>query len=250
MARPGQAASDNRFGFVANYWDPQASLTKQFNLFYFPNDGTVEMVDLKTRKIFLKRCPCPALALDDLFIGSSVTVFSRQLKIVDFADEATRRHYASKTEGTLAIITPDGYEAMGNIFQIIYNNELRIAHMNLVRLSPDEASFLLEPHKAQSPSLMQQCASYPVILLHLVGENAVGKWLSVLGPAGIQSARVQAPNSVRALFAKDAGSTVALGSMDVRRAPQEIDFAFDPKSSSLARRNNASLNSCAVGVIK
>jgi hypothetical protein len=42
----------------------------------------VEMRDLKTEKMFLKRSPYPEVTLDMLYVGAQVTVFSRQLRIV------------------------------------------------------------------------------------------------------------------------------------------------------------------------
>jgi nucleoside-diphosphate kinase len=46
--------------------------------------------DLKNRRIFLKRCEYPGIALKDLFLGSIVTVYARQLKIIEYADVFTR----------------------------------------------------------------------------------------------------------------------------------------------------------------
>jgi nucleoside-diphosphate kinase len=51
--------------------------------------------------------------LKDLFIGSTVSVYSRQLKIVDYADDFTARAFGPKRSRCLAIILPDGYEQIG-----------------------------------------------------------------------------------------------------------------------------------------
>lgn len=52
-----------------------------FHLFQF---------DIKNHKLFLKRTQC-GLQLKDIFIGNTVKVFSRQIKIVDYADGFTRK---------------------------------------------------------------------------------------------------------------------------------------------------------------
>jgi nucleoside-diphosphate kinase len=49
------------------------------------------------------------LNLDELFIGSIITVFSRQLKIVEYGDLFTRQKFESKKQKTFAMIKPDSY---------------------------------------------------------------------------------------------------------------------------------------------
>lgn len=44
---------------------------------YYHNDNTIEMHDLKNRRVFLKRCEYPSISLNDLFIGSIVNIYSR-----------------------------------------------------------------------------------------------------------------------------------------------------------------------------
>ena len=46
---------------------------------------------MKNRRVFLKKCVYPSVKEQDLYIGSTITVYSRQLKIVDFADEYTKK---------------------------------------------------------------------------------------------------------------------------------------------------------------
>lgn len=46
--------------------------------------------DVKNKKIFLKRCEYPALQLKEIFVGATLNVYARQLKVVDFADQFTR----------------------------------------------------------------------------------------------------------------------------------------------------------------
>jgi len=41
--------------------------------------------------MFLKRCQYQALNMKDIHIGSTITVYSRLLKIIDYGDVATRR---------------------------------------------------------------------------------------------------------------------------------------------------------------
>lgn len=49
--------------------------------------------DIKNKRIFLKRCEYAAIQLKDIFVGAVLNVYSRQLKVVDFADEFTRSKF-------------------------------------------------------------------------------------------------------------------------------------------------------------
>jgi nucleoside-diphosphate kinase len=51
---------------------------------------------LKQKKIFLKRMNCPGVSTEELFIGSVITVYSRQLKLVEYGDLFTRQKFESK----------------------------------------------------------------------------------------------------------------------------------------------------------
>ena len=42
-----------------------------------------------------------------------------------------------------------------------------------------------------------------VVGVELISENAVEKWRTLIGPTSTQMARVNAPNSLRALFGTD-----------------------------------------------
>ncbi|KAF4647185.1 hypothetical protein FOZ61_004525, partial [Perkinsus olseni] len=68
-----------------------------------------------SRSAFLKRCEFPGVAAKDLYIGSMITVYSRQLKIVEYADEFTRSKLETLKGRTLAMIKPDAYSHIGDI---------------------------------------------------------------------------------------------------------------------------------------
>jgi len=75
---------------------------------------------MKTRKMFLKRMVCADVSMDKLFLGSIVTIFARQLKLVDYGDVSTRSHFASNKESSFALIKPDVYVHTGKILDALY----------------------------------------------------------------------------------------------------------------------------------
>jgi nucleoside-diphosphate kinase len=48
--------------------------------------------DIKNHKMFLRRVAYPAISLEQLFIGSTILVYTRQLLIEDYGDDFTRKH--------------------------------------------------------------------------------------------------------------------------------------------------------------
>lgn len=46
---------------------------------------------MKNHKVFLKKILYPDITLDDLYIGNVITCYGRQLKIIDFGDEFSRK---------------------------------------------------------------------------------------------------------------------------------------------------------------
>lgn len=59
--------------FVAEWYDNHADLVRQYYFNYF-TDGTIELVDKKTNKAFLKRIDYGNIAEKDLFLGSVLTM--------------------------------------------------------------------------------------------------------------------------------------------------------------------------------
>lgn len=88
---------EERYVFETDWYDTQASIIRNYRLTYYPTDSTIEMFDVKNKRMFLKRCSCQGLRPEDLHIGSSVTIYSRQLKITDYGDVATRRKFEVET---------------------------------------------------------------------------------------------------------------------------------------------------------
>lgn len=87
---------NEKYTFEAEWYDKVASVLKKFYLYYYPFDNTVELFDLKTKKTFLKRSKCEGIQARDFYIGGIVTIFSRNIKITNYADCATQTKLQKK----------------------------------------------------------------------------------------------------------------------------------------------------------
>lgn len=133
------SSREPRFTFIADYFDVQANIVRQYQMIYYTTDQTIEMYDIKNKRIFLKRCPYPSLDQKELFVGSTITVFSRQLKLSAYGDEATNRHFAANAGEFFLIIHGSGLKNAGDILTQMSTQEIRVANIRLVDLAPTAA---------------------------------------------------------------------------------------------------------------
>ena len=93
---------DANLVFTVSWFDPTMDQNRKFTLTFYPGDNSVEMVravkrihslrlfscgclptqyDIKMKRLFLSRNRCESVTAKDMFIGNTVTVFSRRLLI-------------------------------------------------------------------------------------------------------------------------------------------------------------------------
>lgn len=53
-------------------------------------------IDLKTKKLFLRRSKCEGVEAKDFYVGAVVTIYSRSMKITNFADQSTKEKLSAK----------------------------------------------------------------------------------------------------------------------------------------------------------
>jgi nucleoside-diphosphate kinase len=131
-----------RLTFIVSYFDQQAGLTREYMLLHYPGDGTIEMFDRHTKRQFLKRCPFKALTQRGLFIGATVNVFSRALKVIDFGDELTRQAYASQSGRAIVVIGGDALYKMGTLLSQIMGSNVRVENVRLCEFDARTAAAL------------------------------------------------------------------------------------------------------------
>ncbi|EGR31510.1 nucleoside diphosphate kinase 7, putative [Ichthyophthirius multifiliis] len=242
------ASNDTRYIFVVEWYDKAASLVRTYNLTYFTHDKSIEMYDLKNKRVFLKRNEFP-MDEKEFYLGNLITVFSRQLKIVDFADVFTRQRFQEAKQRTFAMIKPDAYNHLGKIISKIEESSLLIANMKMTKFSIQDAQEFYAEHKGKPfyETLTNFMSSDFIVGFELVGENAIKIWRELLGPTNSLVAKEQAPNSIRGLFGTDGTKNACHGSDSPNSAFRELNFFFSEKSQL---QTTAIFNNCTCCVIK
>ena len=221
--------SFQRYCFLTEYFDSLASLVKNYQLFYYPSDGSIEMYDIKNQKIFLKRRVVPEISIKDLYKGSDVNIFSRKHKLIDYGDEYTRNHFEEIRSSTYGMIKPDGYLNIGKIIDMIYNvGQFTIIKLKLCKMSLENAAEFYGEHKGKSfyDFLVNYITSDFIVGLELVKKDAIQAWRNFIGPTNVAKAKAEAPNSLRGIFGNGEKNTVH-GSDSPQSVIRECNIVFN-----------------------
>lgn len=155
----------NTYGFTVELYDKQADMMREYMLTAFePIRGPLEvaMYDPKNQRSFLKRMEIPGLSLQDLYVGNTVTVYARQLKVTRYND-ANSKARLEKLHDCVSVVTdPSLYPNLGSMLVLLERAGLRLVRMRLVN---DHG---------------------PVVALQVAGNEAANRWESVSNalPAG------------------------------------------------------------------
>jgi len=200
----------------------------------------LEMFDIRNRRTFLKRCSYPSIALDDLYLGSIITVYSRQLKIVDYGDAFTANKLEVSKGRTLCIIKPDGYRHIGKVVDTIYKNGFVISKLKLCRISGQQAAAFYGDQGLSARA--QHLASGPIAVLEVVGTDVQRKWGDIVGIGN----GANNPDTLRGVFGTDSVRDAIHGSASDRDAFRELNFFFADSST----KPTAQFNNCTCAIIK
>ncbi|RKO97736.1 hypothetical protein CXG81DRAFT_8609 [Caulochytrium protostelioides] len=131
--------------FIVEWHDVLADLYRPFTLIFCTGDASVEMIDRKHHRTFLKRSGSD-LKLSDLGIGRTVTVAARQLRIVDFADLSTRAFWENQIEEAAAFLQPSSQTSLAAVVKRLEAADMQIQEMTSYTMNrPRWAHHGLEP---------------------------------------------------------------------------------------------------------
>lgn len=164
-----------KYVYDVEWFDTECSMIKYFWLGFYPFDGAIDMVDKKFKKVFLHRCFVPEVTINKLFIGNTLNIFGRLIKITDYASEFTKRLMAHKREKTFALIKPGVNNPnfrLSEIINCIIHCGLQITQLRMCQLTETDARRFYEKYKSASffPSLIGFVSSAPVIAIELLGK--------------------------------------------------------------------------------
>ena len=171
-----------RFCFITEYYDNYSTMVRRFQLFYYPKDNTIEIYDMKNKKIFLKRCVVPGVEFKNLYIGNDINIYSRLHKLVEYGDDYTKNYFEEMRSNTFALIKPEGYLNIGKIIDMIYQCEFGISRLKLCKMSQEDAALFCSniQDKSAFQSEVNYISSDFVVGIDLVKKNAMNEWTTLI----------------------------------------------------------------------
>ncbi|CAG9135190.1 unnamed protein product [Plutella xylostella] len=240
----------DKYSFIGEWYDNQASLTRRFNVFYFPTDNTIEMFDLKTRKTFVKRVKVNGVTIDNFYIGGTLFILGRLIKIVDFACEDTKKRLQQDMQLTFVMIKPMPTKTMGKILTHLHDHGLKITRMKKTLFTADDVNFIYRAQLSspEYPFLLEHLSGQHVYGVQLVGHDAVNQAVKVFGDRDPSKA---APGTIRALYGTDNVRNCAHISATLDLACQDLEYFFPPPPLQSSRlRLTATLSNCTLCIVK
>jgi nucleoside-diphosphate kinase len=131
-------------------------------------------------------------------------------------------------EKTFSIIKPNAVKkgVLGDIITHFEKNGLRVAAAKLTTLSKDKCELFYAEHKERPffGELVNFMTSGPVLLMCLVGDNAVAKNRELMGATDPKKAN---PGTIRAKHGDSVGENAVHGSDSPTSAARELAIFFD-----------------------
>ena len=146
MRQGKMSATEDKLCFLVCWDDKTAGLVRNFHLNFYPSDNSIDMLDLKSKKLFLKKTVHEQVQPNDLYVGNSLVVFGRKLTIVD---SVTKPATGRTAESTLALVKPGSQHQLGDILSEIQQAGLKLARARLVLFSGLQAGQFYDELRGQ-----------------------------------------------------------------------------------------------------
>ncbi|KAJ3092639.1 Nucleoside diphosphate kinase 7 [Quaeritorhiza haematococci] len=232
-------SNSERYCFLVDWFDAHAQLTRQYHFFFYPQDNSVEMYDIKNHRTFLKRTKYET-RLMDLYIDAAINVFGRQLVVKDFGDDFTREKLGKKMErhvfqATLLLIGPGGFQHCGGILDAVLEKGFKLCRMRMFGFTPVQSQQLRGAMPGLS-SNSEKLSHGQSVAIELMCANAVDQLRNLIGSSkGVLRQQVDAGNV-----------SAASSSSEVKQA---AEFLFSPDANKKFKRT-ARFDNCTLALIK
>jgi nucleoside-diphosphate kinase len=242
----------DKLSFLAEWFDYEVACQKRLLLNYYPCDSTVELYDIDLKRSFLKRSAYEGLHAKDVFVGNTIRIYGRQLKITDYADCRTKQAIGNTRQHTFGLIKPRVIDKIGEIFNQIQDRHFEIIKVRMCHLKQAECLELYDHLRGSAflPFVVDHVTSGPVVALELVGDNAIERWRENVGPVDPMEARKTKPDSLRAIYGYEKASNAFHASENCDAATKKIKMFFPDDASRQPPETTLQLKNSTCCVIK
>ncbi|AIN97764.1 nucleoside diphosphate kinase, putative [Leishmania panamensis] len=201
---------DPRMAFHAQQQDPGAPQPRQLILRYFYENGTVELMEVPSGRLYLKRTAVDA-PTSSFRVGSTVMLFGKPTIITAFADEVTRQLCAQCSESTTVLIAEEAFSSLGRYLAMLTEEcRFTITNVEMVWVHAETVSAF---------DLPQQLANTRLVVVLCTRERAVEKGFDFVERA------------IGTCTAKDADQAAMWGKLGKLPKTKPLAVFNDPNSS-------------------
>ncbi|TGZ67273.1 hypothetical protein CRM22_004877 [Opisthorchis felineus] len=204
------------YSFIVEYYDPYSTTIKKYVLLYHSGGKSVEMHDQRLNRLFLKPTKMENIKLSDLYLGSCVTVLSRTLRVVDFADNFTRKALCRNSERCVAFIRPDSACRAGEILSYLEEKGFRLVNLKIFCPTSDETTALVGNlvDYTKLPHFLTELAEMNIVAVEVMANNACAAMRELVGgPSGPEKGTSFVSSKDLLVFATDPESSAAQAEM-------------------------------------
>lgn len=121
-------------GFAAEWFDPIAREVTKLWLKFFLEDGTIELIKNGIKQSnFLKRIHYPQVTIQDMYIGSTLSIYNRVIILTDYANSGTRDYLLSREVHFMCVVRKDALEDLTRIFKVVDQHRLSLGRVRTAK---------------------------------------------------------------------------------------------------------------------
>ncbi|XP_055702740.1 nucleoside diphosphate kinase 7 [Phlebotomus papatasi] len=155
--------------------EADGGLERRIYLHFYLYDNSVEMIDEKTRKPFLRRTRVDKLTKRDFFVGSRLLIFGRNINIIDYGDCKTRKELSPRMERTFLLLKSKSLHKLGEIWCEIVKADFQVVNCKMIKLRPEDAVKIHgnETDSTRLSELITSSIEGVSVAMEIVARNAV-----------------------------------------------------------------------------
>lgn len=218
-----------RYSFNVLWYDHVADLDRSYIFNYYPETKEVEMIDAALKRTFLKKILLPDFDFSECHVGNTITVNSRQLKIVGYANDFTRSSLQDTNQKTCAIIKPHALAAnptiLAQTLATCTKSNLRCNQIRMIQMTQGSVTEFYAEHVGKTffPQLQEMIMEGPAVVVELLGPDAVMTWRQIIGATDPAKAE---PDTLRKQYGVDVTHNAFHGSASTADAARELEIIF------------------------
>jgi nucleoside-diphosphate kinase len=121
----------------------------------------------------------PSITTKDFFLGATITVYSRQLKVVEYGDAHTERAFASARQRVFALVKPNAIRSAGKIIHAAVASGFVVAECKMATMQRADAERMFGDRNDRA--LVNDACAGACVGIALVSEDAVAKFAALNG---------------------------------------------------------------------